>query len=123
MTVFKEPTLAYEALISEAPGYISRDTVTLKGGNGVVKACTVLGQVTTSKKYVPSPATGTDGSQTAVAMLLVEADTSAGDVQVAIIRRTAEVVAGMLNFDASINTPELIAGKLEQLAAVGIVAR
>jgi len=123
MTVFREPTLAYEALIAEAPGYISRETVTLKGGIGVVKACTVLGQIAADKKYVPSPATGDDGSQAAVAMLLVETDTSAGDIEVAIIRRTAEVVGGMLNFDASVNTPELIASKLEQLAVVGVVAR
>lgn len=46
MTTFTEPRLDFEALISEGMGTISRDTVIVASGSGVVKACTIMGQLT-----------------------------------------------------------------------------
>ena len=43
-------------LLTEANGYLSRDTVTILAGSGKVKAGTVLGKITASGKFMPSPA-------------------------------------------------------------------
>lgn len=123
MTIFYEPTLSFEAVISEAAGTISRDKIVMSSGSGVVKACTVLGKITASGKYVPSSVGASDGSQNAVAVSLVEVDATASDVNTSALTRTCEVVAGMLRYDASVNTQPLIAAKIASLAMVGIMAR
>lgn len=113
-------------ILSESPGSISRDTVTLYGGfTGAtfLKAGTVLGKLTSGGKYVISPASGSDGSQTAVAVLAHYADISDGDVQAAVINFGAEVIADNLVYDASVDQDSEIAAKKTQLAAVYIKAR
>lgn len=65
MTVFTIKPLPYEAYITEAPGYISRDNVVIASGSGVVAPNTVLGKITASGKYKPagsSVATNAHGS-------------------------------------------------------------
>lgn len=47
MSVFTEPRLSVEFLASEAPGFISRDTIVVAAGAGIVVAGTVLGKRTT----------------------------------------------------------------------------
>ena len=42
-------------LLTEAPGALSRESVTIASGEGVLAPGTVLGQVTASKKFVASP--------------------------------------------------------------------
>lgn len=54
MTVFTIKPLPYEAYITEAPGYISRDNVVIASGAGVVAPNTVLGKITSSGKFVPN---------------------------------------------------------------------
>jgi hypothetical protein len=111
---------------SEANFARSRDKVTLAGGTGgpgVVYAGTVLGKLTAGGEYAPSPATGSDGSQTAIAILWDDADTTNGDVEVAILARDAEVRAADLTFDASVNDDTKKGAKYTQLAAVGIIVR
>lgn len=104
MTIFTEPMLSYEGLISESNGTISRDKVTFAGGNGIIPPMSVLGKITASSKYVVSNPAASDGSQTAIAVSLVQVDTTNGDVQGAILARDAEVVASMLLFYPTIAT-------------------
>jgi hypothetical protein len=113
-------------VMSEANGQRSRENVTLRGGftgAGLIKAGKVLGALTSGGKYVESPASGADGSQTAIAVLLYDADVSDGDVVVAVIRRDAEVNGNLLSYDDSVDTDNEIAAKATQLAAVGIIVR
>ena len=126
MTVFTEGRHAAEFVLSEAEGTRSRDTVTLLGGftgATTLKAGTVLGKITSGGKYVASAASGSDGSQTAVAVLLYPADISDGDVEAAIIARDAEVNGNCLEYEATVDTDNEIAAKATQLAAVGIIVR
>ena len=115
-------------LLAEAPNHISRDNVVIAAGAGKLAPGTVLGKVTSTGlpatgKYVPSPATGSDGSQVAVAVLGVAVDATSADVPAAVVARRAEVVAGSLAYDTSVNDATKRAAKATQLAAVGITVR
>lgn len=126
MTIFTEGRHAAEFVLSEAEGNRSRDTVTLHGGfTGAtsLKAGTVLGKITSGGKYAASAASGSDGSQTAVAVLLYPADISTGDVQAAIISRDAEVNGDCLEYEATVDQDSEKTAKATQLAAVGIIVR
>lgn len=108
---------------SEANYSRSRDQVTILGGSGgagKLVAGTVLGKITGSGKYVASPNTGSDGSQTAVAILFDDVDATAGDVIAAVVSRSAEVRASDLTYEASVNDNTKIAAKVAQLAAAGV---
>jgi len=111
---------------SEANYARSRDKVTIEGGSGgagYVYAGTVLGQITSTGKYVPSPHTGSDGSQTAVAILFEDTDATEGDVVAGVVARDAEVRADSLTYDASVTTLGEQQAKWAQLEAVGIIVR
>lgn len=111
---------------SEANYSRSRDMVTIDGGTGgagQLYAGCVLGKVTATGKYIPSAATGSDGSQTAIAILWGDTDATAGDVVAAIVARDAEVRAADLNFDTTVDDNTKKAAKYTQLAAVGIIVR
>ena len=126
MTTFTEGRHAAEFVLSEAEGTRSRDTVTLHGGftgAGLLKAGTVLGKITSGSKYAASPASGSDGSQTAIAVLIYPADISAGDVQAAVISRDAEVNGDCLEYEATVDQDSEKTAKATQLAAVGIIVR
>jgi hypothetical protein len=126
MTSVTEGRHAAEFVLSEANGLRSRDTVTLHGGftgAAKLKPGTVLGKITSGGKYAASPASGSDGSQTAVAVLINWADISAGDVDAAVISRAAEVNGDCLEYEASVDTDNEKAAKATQLAAVGIIVR
>ncbi len=113
---------------SEANGFRSRQDVTILGGCGagttdVYYAGTVLGKLTSGGKYVASPATGGDGSETAYAILWDDVDTSNGDVVASVIARDAEVRLADLTWDASVDTDNEKAAKVVSLALVGIIVR
>jgi hypothetical protein len=123
MPVLTEPRRAGEFILTEANGNISRDTVTIKSGSGLVKAGTVLGKLTADSKYVPSPAAGADGSQIGLALNIYAVDATAADVKVAVVARDAEVNRNILSYEASVNDDAKRAAKAAQLAAVGILVR
>ncbi|KZL10708.1 head decoration protein [Pseudovibrio sp. Ad26] len=110
-------------LLSEASGNRSRESITMASGNSVVLAGTVIGEVTATEKFKPSPATGSDGSQVAKAILGQTVDTSGGDVDAVIVRRDAEVKKDLIVFDDSVNDDTKRAAKFEQLAASGVIVR
>jgi hypothetical protein len=126
MTTFTEGRHAAEFVLSEAEGTRSRDTVTLYGGYtgaGKLKPGTVLGKLTSGGKYVASPASGSDGSQTAIAVLIGWADVTDGDVEAAVISRDAEVNGNCLEYEATVDQDGEKTTKATQLAAVGIIVR
>ncbi len=126
MTTLTEGRHALEFLLSSGNGNISFDNVTLHGGftgATALKAGTVLGKLTSGGKYVASPASGADGSQTAVAILAHNTDISAGDVLAAVVSSEAEVIGAALEYEATVDTDNEKAAKATQLAAVGIKVR
>jgi hypothetical protein len=113
-------------VLSEGNGKISRDVVTIKAGAGKLEPGTVLGEITADEKYVASPAAqveGSEGAETAKAILAYKVDATDEDVEAVVIARHAEVKEPMLVFDASVNDANKTAAKLAQLAAVSIIAR
>lgn len=210
-TSFTETAKAAEAVLYEAGGTFSRDTITIASGAGVVKANTVVGLVSVgaatataggsntgngtmsavtvaagakvgtytvtftaatkfdvedpegfriksgstgvaysddigftitaggtafvagdtftiavaagSAKYVPAPATGTDGSQIGKAVTLYEVDATSADVKVAAITRHAEVNGKLLVYASSVDDDAKKAVKAAQLATVDIIVR
>jgi hypothetical protein len=88
-----------------------------------VYAGTVLGKLTSGGKYVPSPATGSDGSQTGFAILFDDVDATDADVVAAVVSRHAEVRKSDLLHDDSVNDSTKVNTKNAELAAVGIIVR
>ncbi|MFT3973321.1 MAG: head decoration protein [Amaricoccus sp.] len=123
MATITEGRHACEGLLSEANFHRSRDNITVVSGAGKLVPGTVLGKLTAGGKYTPSPATGSDGSQTAVAVLLYPVDATSGDVQVAAITRDAEWNGKTLTYAGSVDDDTKKAAKHTQLAAVGIIVR
>lgn len=111
-----------EFILSEANGNYSRDAITVLSGQNLA-AGTVLGKITASGKYKAATASGSDGGQTAVAVLAYPVDASAGDAAGVAITRAAEVNADLLVFGATIDDGTKEAAAITQLAAVGIIAR
>jgi hypothetical protein len=112
-----------EFLLSEANGERSRDTITVASGAGVIRPGAVLGRVTASGKFVLSPDTGADGSQTAIAVALYGCDATSADQKIAAMLRDCEVNSNMLSHAASVNDATKRGTKATQLAAVGIIVR
>jgi hypothetical protein len=113
-------------LQSEASRFRSRDEVCIEGGSGgagTMVVGTVLGKATSSGKYVPSPNTGSDGSQIAIAVLFDDVDATAGDIVASVIARDAEVRAVELTYDPTVLSQMEQMAKWAQLLAVGIVVR
>ena len=126
MTVFTEGRHPGEGLMSEANGHRSRDNIVVAAGAGIVIPATVLGRITATGKYVPSPdavVEGIEGAEVACAVAIYGADATTGDVAIAAISRDAEWNIHTLTFDPSVDTDSKLAAKLDQLRAVGIIVR
>lgn len=102
---------------------LSYDTITIVSGAGELVAGTVLGQITASGKWEPSPATGATGSEVGAAILTIPVDATAGDVDARALTNFAEVNADKLTYAASVNDAPKKAAKALQLRAVGIKVR
>lgn len=126
MTKFTEGRHPGEGLFSEANGHRSRDVITIVAGSGVVAPGTVVGQVTASKKYAPSPAaseTGLEGAENAKGITLYGVDATTEDQKVTAILRDAEWNASTLTYEESVDTDAEKLTKATQLAAAGIIVR
>ena len=113
-------------ILSEGNGNISRETVTIVSGAGVLKAGTVLGEITASSKFTSSPnvlEVGIEGAETATCVLAYGVDATAADVEAVVTMRLAEVKALQLTFHSTVDDSTKIAAKHTQLAAVEIFAR
>lgn len=123
MTVLHQPATTGDVLKYEVNPNFNRETVTLlEGTNYPVGA--VLGRITASGKYKLATSGGSDGAQTASAVLLYAVNASATDaIGVVIARGPAIVSKAALVFDATVDDAPKTATKHGQLAALGIVPR
>ena len=123
MTVLHQPATTGDVLKYEVNPNYTRETVTLlEGTNYPVGA--VLGRITASGKYKLATSGGSDGAQTASAVLLYAVNASATDaIGVVIARGPAIVSKAALVFDATVDDAPKTATKHGQLAALGIVPR
>lgn len=111
-----------EFLLAEAPGTISRDTVTVRvAASSAYPPGTVLGQLSDGK-HVPYDSAETDGREDAVAILYGEARNdglSPADVTAVVINFCAEVRKADLVWETGVNKTTAYA----ELAALGVKAR
>lgn len=114
---------AADFILWEEEGQMSRDAIIVKSGAGVVLPGTVLGKLTADGKYVPSPATGADGSQTGVALNIYQVDATSADVRVAGITGQAAVNRNIIRYEATVNDDTKKAAKWTQLRTAGIIVR
>lgn len=121
MTTYTEPYRASEIIASEAPGTLSRETVTIVAGSGAIVAGTVLGKITASGKYAPYDDDNADGTEVAAAIAL-ENVTATADVTCATLFRLAEFKADILQWAGTNDAPDKAAG-LVDLAAKYLIAR
>ncbi|GAA0287478.1 head decoration protein [Rhodovulum strictum] len=123
MTVLHQPATMGDVLKYEVNPNFNRETVTLlEGTNYPVGA--VLGRITASGKYKLATSGGSDGAQTASAVLLYAVDASATDaIGVVVARGPAIVSKAALIFDATVDDAPKTATKHGELAALGIVPR
>ena len=123
MAVLTQPPSMGDVLKYELNPNYSREVVTLLAGTAYPPGA-VLGQITASDKYTISPATGSDGAETAVAVLLYATDATLADATGIVLARGPAIVsrAGLV-FDASVDDATKTAAKIAELVTVGIVAR
>jgi hypothetical protein len=124
MSVKTEGKHTGQFLISEAPGTRSRDSVTVTvPANTVYGPGYVLGKLSATGKHVAYDNAGSDGSESAAAILYEEArnDTDSGvDLQRTVINCDAEVRKDDLQWDDKDN--DSTAG-ITDLLALGIKVR
>jgi hypothetical protein len=121
MTTYTEPGRALDFLISEAPGTLSRDTVTLAAGTGTVLAGTVLGALVSGKYAAFDEDDSSDGPSTASAILCYDTDITA-DATATVISRLAEVDGNLLVWASANDAGDKTAG-ITELASQFIVVR
>lgn len=124
MATLTEPQHTSEFLIAEAPGTISRDTGTVTvAASTTLAPGTVLGQITSSGKYVPFDDTRSDGAEVAAAILFDTLEnaalTAADKTGATLINFAAEVRSADLNWLEGVTQ----AAGLADLRALGIKAR
>ncbi len=123
MTVLTQPPAQGDVLKFELNPNYTRETVTLLAGTDYPVGA-VLGRITTGGKYKLSPAAGSDGAQTAAAVLLYPVDATAADAPgVVLMRGPALVSRSALVLDPSVDDAAKVAAKHSQLVALGIVPR
>ena len=123
MNVLRQHPSMGDMLKYELNPNFTRESVTLLAGTAYPVGA-VLGRITASGKYKLASSGGTDGAQTAAAVLLYAADaTSADAAGLVIVRGPAIVSKAALVFDATVDDAAKTATKHSQLAALGILAR
>jgi len=123
MTVLTQPPTMGDVLKYEVNPNYTRETVTLLSGTAYPVG-SVLGRVTASGKYKLATSGGTDGTQTAGAVLLYAVDATLSDaVGIVIVRGPAIVSRAALAYDGTVDDAAKITTKIGQLATLGIIAR
>jgi hypothetical protein len=126
MPVLTEGRRAGEFIVSEANGHRSRDVVILASNGSTpitYPAGHVLALVTASGKYVEYDNVGSDGTETAKAVLYDGVTVPAtGDLKAVVIARDAELVKAELSwFTGAVDADKNAA--FVDLATVGIIGR
>ena len=123
MTVLTQPPSMGDVLKYELNPNFTRETITLLAG-AAYPVGAVLGRITASGKYKLATSGGTDGAQTAAAVLLYAVDATAADASGLVAMRGPAIVSkAALVFDATVDDAAKTAAKHAQLTALGIIAR
>ena len=123
MTVLTQPPSMGDVLKYEVNPNYTRETITLLAG-AAYPVGSVLGRITASGKYKLATSGGSDGAQTAAAVLVFAVYATLADaVGLVVARGPAIVSRAALTYDASVDDGTKITTKIGQLAAAGIVAR
>ena len=122
MATYTEPYRASEIILSEAPGTLSRETVTIVSGTAAFSAGTVLGKITASGKYKPYDDDNADGSEVAAAIALEDIDASGADTMCSTLFRLAEYKADILQWVGTNDAGDKTAG-LADLVAKNLIGR
>jgi len=123
MSVLTQPPTMGDVLKYEVNPNYTRETVTLLAGTAYLVGA-VLGRITASGKYTLATSGGTDGAQTAAAVLLYPVDASGADAAGVVLARGPAIVSrAALVFDASVDDAAKTATKHGQLTALGIAVR
>ena len=123
MTVLQQPATTGDVLKYEVNPNFTRETVTLLAGTAYPVG-SVLGRITASGKYKLATSGGSDGAQTAGAVLLYAVDATLADAVGIVVARGPSIVSrASLAYDATVDDGAKITTKLGQLAAIGIIAR
>ena len=123
MPVLTEPPSMGDVLKYEVNPNYTREVVTLLAGMPYPVGA-VLGRITASGKYKLATSGGSDGAQTASAVLLYAVDATLADATGIVVARGPAIVSrAALAYDATVDDAAKITTKIGQLAAVGIVAR
>ena len=123
MTVLTQPPTMGDVLKYEVNPNFTRETITLLAGTAYPVGA-VLGKITASGKYKFATSGGSDGAQTAAAVLLYAVDATEADATAIILARGPAIVSqAALVFDATVDDGAKIATKHGQLAALGIIPR
>jgi len=123
MTVLRQPATMGDVLKYEVNPNFTRESVTLLAGTNYPVGA-VLGRITASGKYKLATSGGSDGAQTAAAVLLYATDASGADaIGIVVVRGPAIISKAALVFDATVDDAPKTATKHGQLASLGIVPR
>jgi len=123
MTVLNQPPTMGDVLKYEVNPNYTRETITLLAGMPYPVG-SVLGRITASGKYKLATSGGSDGAQTASAVLLYAVDATLADATGIVVTRGPAIVSrAALIYDATVDDGAKIITKIGQLAAAGIVAR
>lgn len=123
MPVLTEPPSMGNVLKYEVNPNYTREVVTLLAGMPYPVGA-VLGRITASGKYKLATSGGTDGAQTASAVLLCAVDATLADATGIVVARGPAIVSRAgLAYDATVDDGAKITTKIGQLAAAGIIAR
>lgn len=123
MTVLHQPASMGDILKYEVNPNYTREEVTLLQGMPYPVG-SVLGRITASGKYKLATSGGSDGAQTATAVLLYAVDATLADATGIVLARGPAIVSrAALAYDATVDDAGKITTKIGQLAAAGIIAR
>jgi len=123
MTVLTQPPTMGDVLKYEVNPNFTRETITLLAGTAYPVGA-VLGKITASGKYKLATSGGSDGAQTAAAVLLYAVDATEADATAIILARGPAILSkAALVFDATVDDDAKIATKHGQLTALGIMPR
>ncbi|MDQ7010251.1 MAG: head decoration protein [Mariprofundaceae bacterium] len=123
MTVLTQPPSMGDVLKYEINPNYTRDTITLLSGR-TYPVGSVLGRITVNSKDTLASDGGSDGAETAAAVLLYPVDATLADaIGIVVIRGPAIVSRAGLVYDATVDNPAKITTKITELAALGIIAR
>lgn len=121
MAIKSEEQYTGEFILTEQPGELSRDNVTVTvPASTKLAAGFVLGKITASAKYAPYDNDNTDGTETAAGILYGPLDNSDGlagaDIEGVIINQDAEVRKADLQWGAGVAAGEKTAAYADLLA-------